>query len=469
MIRCRSWLFAFVFTGLFAVTASGQGLRILIFSVGQTDAQLIIGPQKTVLIDCGAEVAGPKKQYEYVADKIRTLTGGSSIDYFVISHYHYDHMGSVYSNSSTKGNGLWGLLDTEGIKIDTVIDRGDYEPYGDDTGPYTNYKKNLQRWITEGKIKRRVQAAPGNTQIQLGGNVRVDVITANGNGIFAHPTTTQDEHWQNFPPSENDYSVVLKVTLGKFEYFTGGDVTGKDADRSFPGGSVQSYNDVESTFANTVGNIEVLRVSHHGSQFSTNTELLTRLNPEFCVISVGKNTYGHPSKEVVQRLRSTCRVFVTTDVSTEEWKDDDSIKGEIVGKDIAIEVDNTGDTYRIADVEARAYSDAEEAAGLDAQGVTTNGPVIPWQDAPAHVNENVTVEGRIVKTKRLASTEFLNFSELYWRDLSAVVFAADFAKFPSNLDQAYLGKVVRISGRITLFEGRPQIVLRDATQLQVVQ
>ena len=210
-------------------------------------------------------------------------------------------------------------------------------------------------------------------------------------------------------------------------------------------------------------------MSHHGSQFSTNTAFLARLNPEFCVISSGKNRYGHPAKEVVQRLRGTYRVFVTTDVSTDEWKDDDSIKNEIVGKDIAIEVDNTGDTYRIADAEARAYSDAEEAAGLDAQGVTTNGPVIAWQDAPAHVNENVTVEGRIVKTKRLASTEFLNFSDLYWRDLSAVVFAADFAKFPSNLDQAYLGKVVRISGRITLFEGRPQIVLRDTTQLQVVQ
>src|SRR5881397_2049354 len=148
---------AFVFMLGCTFTASAQ-LKVVAFSVGQADAQLLIGPQKTLLIDCGAEVTGSKKQYEYVADKIRALTGKSSVDYFLISHYHYDHMGSIAANSTTKGYGLWGLLDTEGIKIDTVIDRGDYQPYGDATGPYTNYKKNLQRWLNEGKIKRRVTA-----------------------------------------------------------------------------------------------------------------------------------------------------------------------------------------------------------------------------------------------------------------------------------------------------------------------
>jgi glyoxylase-like metal-dependent hydrolase (beta-lactamase superfamily II) len=87
-----------------------QDLRIVVFSVGQTDSQLIIGPDKDLLIDCGAQVVGSKAQSEYVAQRIKDLTGRATVDYLVISHYHYDHMGNKYANS-TKGNGLWNLFD----------------------------------------------------------------------------------------------------------------------------------------------------------------------------------------------------------------------------------------------------------------------------------------------------------------------------------------------------------------------
>src|SRR5262249_20791837 len=153
------------------------------FSMGQADAQLLIGPSKTVLIDCGAEVAGSKNQYEYVADQIKALTGKSRVDYFVITHYHYDHIGSIASNSTTKGDGLWGLLDRQGVSIETVIDRGDDTPYGEDTGPFKNYKQNLPRWTKEGKIHQRQKATKGLT-LDLGGNVRVAVVGTNGNGVF---------------------------------------------------------------------------------------------------------------------------------------------------------------------------------------------------------------------------------------------------------------------------------------------
>lgn len=122
---------------LFAVDADAQQLRIITFAVGQTDAQLVIGPEKTLLIDAGAEVSGPKKQYEYSAQRIEELTGGRTIDYFLITHYHMDHMGNLYPNS-TKGNGLWGLLDQENVVIRTIIDRGDESPFSDQTNSHTN-------------------------------------------------------------------------------------------------------------------------------------------------------------------------------------------------------------------------------------------------------------------------------------------------------------------------------------------
>jgi glyoxylase-like metal-dependent hydrolase (beta-lactamase superfamily II) len=129
-----------------SVNSQAQDLRIIIFSVGQTDSQLIIGPNnKTLLVNVGAQVAGPKKQYEYVADKIEELTGRRSVDYFLISHYHVDHMGNLYHNS-TKGNGLWGLIDTQGITIDTVIDRGDETPFPGETSSHQHYVGAVEHW-----------------------------------------------------------------------------------------------------------------------------------------------------------------------------------------------------------------------------------------------------------------------------------------------------------------------------------
>ena len=56
----------------------------------------------------------------------------------------------------------------------------------------------------------------------------------------------------------------------------------------------------------------VLKVAHPGSKYSTSEGFLVRMTPEEAVISVGKNSYGHPAPEVVERLeRRGVRVFRT--------------------------------------------------------------------------------------------------------------------------------------------------------------
>ncbi len=49
-------------------------------------------------------------------------------------------------------------------------------------------------------------------------------------------------------------------------------------------------------------NVSVYLVGHHGSQYSTSKQLLDIISPEYAVISVGKNSYGHPTKEALDRL-----------------------------------------------------------------------------------------------------------------------------------------------------------------------
>ena len=50
-------------------------------------------------------------------------------------------------------------------------------------------------------------------------------------------------------------------------------------------------------------NIQVLKVAHHGSPYSTTRSWIETLKPRWAVISYGKdNSYGHPGKEVLKAL-----------------------------------------------------------------------------------------------------------------------------------------------------------------------
>jgi competence protein ComEC len=62
----------------------------------------------------------------------------------------------------------------------------------------------------------------------------------------------------------------------------------------------------------------VLKVGHHGSQYSTSDEFLDKVNPKYAVISVGKgNKYGHPTQEVLNRLSGKgIQIFRTDEQGT---------------------------------------------------------------------------------------------------------------------------------------------------------
>lgn len=61
--------------------------------------------------------------------------------------------------------------------------------------------------------------------------------------------------------------------------------------------------------AGVVGDVDILKVPHHGSKSSASTELLEQLQPEQCVVMVGRdNTYGHPTAEALERLSAYCSI-----------------------------------------------------------------------------------------------------------------------------------------------------------------
>jgi competence protein ComEC len=58
--------------------------------------------------------------------------------------------------------------------------------------------------------------------------------------------------------------------------------------------------------------LDVYKVSHHGSKYNNSFELINQLKPRYCIISVGKNNFGHPAQEVLADLKkSNCKVLRT--------------------------------------------------------------------------------------------------------------------------------------------------------------
>ena len=61
--------------------------------------------------------------------------------------------------------------------------------------------------------------------------------------------------------------------------------------------------------------LELLIVGHHGSKYSTCPELLEATAPDAAIISVGAdNSYGHPTQEVLDRLKQAGCVIYRTDL-----------------------------------------------------------------------------------------------------------------------------------------------------------
>jgi beta-lactamase superfamily II metal-dependent hydrolase len=97
-----------------------------------------------------------------------------------------------------------------------------------------------------------------------------------------HPDTT----WSEWGLDVNEGSAVIRVDYRNFSAL-------------FPGDAGFS---AERRIAGRVGTVDVLKVGHHGSRGSTSREWLAELAPRVAVISVGRNTYGHPAPEALARL-----------------------------------------------------------------------------------------------------------------------------------------------------------------------
>jgi beta-lactamase superfamily II metal-dependent hydrolase len=285
------------------VSTFGQvlaGLEIHCIDVGQGDCTLIVSSEGgTFLFDAGNNGKGNSTVIPYLQS-----LGLTALDYIGVSHYHVDHIGGVDEVVNSLG--------IDSIRV-AVLDRGwsyttaTYEDYADAVAP-------KRTTISDGQV------------IDLGGGVTVTCIGVNGNGQLSPPF---DDKYD-----ENDLCVALLVEYGEFDFFVAGDLSGVNS---------SYYNDIETSVASEVGAVEVYRVDHHGSASNSNPTLVSTLDAEVAVISVGNNSYGHPTQTVINRLVNQGSYIYQTELGSGGTIP--SGEGEVVGGHIIISVD--GGTYTV--------------------------------------------------------------------------------------------------------------------------
>lgn len=97
--------------------------------------------------------------------------------------------------------------------------------------------------------------------------------------------------------NENDNSSVIYTELNNYNFLFMGDA-GVEVEEYL----IEKYN---------LQDIDILKVGHHGSKTSSGKEFIDEINPEYSIISVGKNNrYGHPNKEVLNVL-SNSKIYRT--------------------------------------------------------------------------------------------------------------------------------------------------------------
>ena len=250
-------------------------LLIVLMDVRHGDAQLIVSPTgESLLIDVGEEDYAPK-----IAEKIRAVLGKLEVDYFLASHYHVDHIGALVP-----------LLRDHGLVIRrAILDRGSGRT-AYDSATYRRYFD----YITDPSHRlARVRLSAGD-KIDLGPTLQVTALAVGDSDARTNcGMTVQGKN-------DNDYSIVLWLTFGAFDYWTSGDLSGTDT---------LEYTNVESACAKLAPRpADLFKANHHAISTNNNANLLQALQPQVTLVSLD----GIGNTDALFRIIKTSSAVFTT-------------------------------------------------------------------------------------------------------------------------------------------------------------
>jgi len=245
-----------------AVLAAEQqpDLSVSFLDVGQGDSIFIEARDGTqILID-----GGPNNQ---ILSRLARLLPyyDRSLDVVVLTHPHADHIS--------------GLIDVlKRYDVDTIVESGVLY--------HTAEAKEFRNLVEEKNIKRIIIDLPTSLLFFDGAELR-----------FLHPDRSYAE--QELKKVHN--AVLVSMLSYQEKTFLFMSDAEKKLEKALVGRGV-------------LDDINVLKVGHHGSKTSSIASFLRAVSPEFSIISVGRNRYGHPYPDVLSRLASIGAKLLRTDL-----------------------------------------------------------------------------------------------------------------------------------------------------------
>lgn len=239
---------------------------IMFIDVGQGDSVLIKTPSGKVILNDGGGKKG-KNIGKDVLKPVLLKNGVKKIDLAMVSHMDEDHYGGIRD--------LARIFDIEKIAF-YEWNEHDKKKIAEETG----MRECDMLFLRAGDFLR------------IDEDVSIEIIYPFGCGSLKNSARNKIYEAGNSAGrkviKQNDISLTGLLKYCGYSMLLTGDI-GEEQER-------------EILAKTKIGACDILKIAHHGSRYSSCREFISRINPKISVIQCGKNMYGHPSPEVMEKL-----------------------------------------------------------------------------------------------------------------------------------------------------------------------
>lgn len=291
-----------------SITYSEGDLRVHFIDVGQGDCIFIEFPDnKNMVIDGGKNNSTTEKA---IVDYISNIIGqNAKIDYLMLTHTDSDHSGgidAVFDNFEIKR--VYMPFTPSGVDNDPVLKKVNELGKGTlfNNNSYVTtavYKKFVEKAVTEkSEIFFSFDSTNNYDEKLYNDSKSCDIIGDAYSVKFYSPSLEFYLKNMSDAANKNNVSPMLVLEFNGKKLLLTGDAD-DDAEKHFLANTPTDTRDVD-----------FLKVAHHGGQQSTSQIFLQTITPTYSVISVGSNSYGHPTSAVLNRLSAIKSNVLRTDL-----------------------------------------------------------------------------------------------------------------------------------------------------------